>query len=134
LQLTRYGPAHSGFATVQKTLTALWSDIRRLANPASLDFLPVSEGIEDHATQALAAAEKLDTLVEHVRYLIAIELVIAAQAIDLRGTASGSLGNVAQRAYARVREAVSVLDHDRPLGPDFERIEALVRDGAFAAD
>ena len=134
LQLTRHGPAHSGFATAQKTLTALWSDIRRLANPASLDFLPVSEGIEDHATQALATAEKLDTLVDRVRYLIAIELVIAAQAIDLRGTKSASLGIGPQRAYARVREAVSVLDSDRPLGPDFERMEALVRDGAFAPD
>jgi histidine ammonia-lyase len=134
LQLTRHGPAHSGFATAQKTLTALWADIRRLANPASLDFLPVSEGIEDHATQALAAAEKLDTLVDRVRYLIAIELVIAAQAIDLRGTTSASLGSGARHAYARVRDAVSVLDSDRPLGPDFERIEALVRDGVFAPD
>ena len=134
LQLTRHGPAHSGFATAQKTLTALWSDIRRLANPASLDFLPVSEGIEDHATQALATAEKLDALVDRVRYLIAIELVIAAQAVDLRGIASASLGIGAQHAYARVRESVSVLDGDRPLGPDFERVEALVRDGAFAPD
>ena len=113
-------------------MTALWADIRRLANPASLDFLPVSEGIEDHATQALAAAEKLDVLVDRVRYLIAIELVIAAQAIDLRGIASASLGIGAQHAYARVRESVSVLDGDRPLGPDFERMEALVRNGAFA--
>ena len=43
LQLTRHGPAHSGFATVQKTLTALYNEIRHRANPASLDFLPVSE-------------------------------------------------------------------------------------------
>ena len=48
LQLTRRGPAHSGFATVQKTLTALWSEIRLRANPASLDFFPISEGAEDH--------------------------------------------------------------------------------------
>ena len=130
LQLTRYGPAHSGFATVQKTLTALWGDIRRLANPASLDFFPVSGQIEDHATQALAAAEKLATLVERVRYLVAIELVIAAQAIDLRGDV-GRLGGGPKRTYTLVREAVRMLDGDRPLGPDFDRIEALVRDRAF---
>src|SRR5207237_146177 len=98
---------------------------RRRPNPASLVLLPVSERIEDHATQALATAGKLDTLVDRVRYLIAIELVIAAQAIDLRGTKIASLGIGPQRAYARVREAVSVLDSDRPLGPDFERMEAL---------
>ena len=131
LQLTRHGSAHSGFATVQKTLTALWSDIRRHANPASLDFLPVSEGIEDHATQALATVEKLATLADCVRYLIAIELVIAAQAIDLRGIAIESLGAGPRRAYAHIREAVAVLDGDRPLGPDFDRVEALVRAGAF---
>lgn len=133
LQLTPHGPAHSGFATVQKTLTALWSDVRRLANPASLDYLPVSAGIEDHATQALAAVEKLGTIVERVRYLTAIELAIAAQALDLRGVAVGSLGAGPRLAYARVRDTVPALDADRPLGPDFDRIEALVRDGAFGA-
>jgi histidine ammonia-lyase len=54
LQLTRHGPAHSGFATVQKTLTALYNRMRHLANPACLDFLPVSERIEDHATMVLS--------------------------------------------------------------------------------
>src|SRR5439155_597618 len=47
LQLTRHGPEESGFATVQKTLTALYNEIRLRANPGSLDFLPVSERIED---------------------------------------------------------------------------------------
>jgi histidine ammonia-lyase len=134
LQLTRHGPAHSGFATVQKTLTALWGEVRRLANPASLDYLPVSAGIEDHATQALAAVEKLATLVDRVRYLVAIELVIAAQALDLRGVAIASLGSGPQRAYARVRETVPMLDGDRSLGPDFDRAEALVRGGVFGRD
>jgi histidine ammonia-lyase len=129
LQLTRHGPAHSGFATVQKTLTALWGDIRRLANPASLDFLPVSEQIEDHATQTLSVVEKLDSLVSCVRYLVAIELVIAAQAIDLRGLDQATLGTGPRRAYERVRSAASVLDDDRPLGPDIDRVEALVRTG-----
>src|SRR6185312_13162075 len=59
LQLTRHGPAHSGFATIQKTLTALWAEIRHRANPGSLDFLPVSESVEDHATMALFVVEKL---------------------------------------------------------------------------
>ncbi|HEY4138463.1 MAG TPA: aromatic amino acid lyase [Casimicrobiaceae bacterium] len=134
LQLTRHGPAHSGFATVQKTLAALWGEIRRLANPASLDYMPVSAGIEDHATQALAAVEKLATLVDRVRYLVAIELVIAAQALDLRGIAVASLGSGPLRAYARVREAVPMLDGDRPLGPDIDRAEALVRGGVFGRD
>jgi len=133
LQLTRHGPAHSGFATVQKTLTALWGEIRRLANPGSLDFLPVSEQIEDHATHALAVVEKLDALVNSVRYLVAIELMIAAQAVDLRELDHAMLGHGPRRAYERVRAVVPVLDGDRALGPDIDRIEPLVRASRFGS-
>ncbi|UUZ74754.1 aromatic amino acid lyase [Polaromonas sp. P1(28)-13] len=92
LQLTRHGPAHSGFATVQKTLTALWAEIRLRANPGSLDYLPVSEALEDHACMALGVAEKLGELLEHVRYLIAIELLVSAQAVDLREVDEAVMG------------------------------------------
>ena len=133
LQLTRHGPAHSGFATLQKTLTALWSEIRLRANPGSLDFLPVSEGVEDHATMALGTVEKLAEMVERIRYIIAIELLVASQAIDLRELDVHALGAGAGAAYARVREIVPMLDADRPLGPDVEAIAARVAAGAFAA-
>src|SRR5205085_3602371 len=69
LQLTRHGPAHSGFATLQKTATALLAEIRQHANPGSLDFLPVSEAIEDHAPMTLGVVEKLSALLTRVRYL-----------------------------------------------------------------
>jgi histidine ammonia-lyase len=131
LQLTRHGPAHSGFATLQKTLTALWSEIRARANPASLDFLPVSESVEDHATMALGSVERLAEMQERVRYVVAIELIVAAQAIDLRGLAPDVLGTGACAGFARVRQVVPMLDGDRPLGPDVDLIAARVADGAF---
>jgi len=133
LQLTRHGPAHSGFATLPKTLTALWSEIRLRANPGSLDFLPVSEGIEDHATMALGTVEKLAELLERTRYVVAIELAVAAQAIDLRELDVAMLGVGARAAYARVRETVAFLDGDRPLGPDVDAVALRVADGAFGA-
>jgi histidine ammonia-lyase len=77
--------------------------------------------------------EKLDSLVSCVRYLVAIELVIAAQAIDLRELDPTSLGSGPRRAYERVRASVAVLDGDRPLGPDIDRIEALVDAGRFGS-
>ena len=58
LQLTTRGPEHSGFATIQKTLTALYNEIRHLANPASLDSLPVSEAVEDHAPMAPTSSRR----------------------------------------------------------------------------
>lgn len=130
LQLTRHGPAHSGFATSQKTLTALANEVRLRANPCSVDFLPVSERVEDHAPMALAAVEKLAEAIERARYVAAIESVIAAQAVDLRGTPIDTLGRGAAALYRRLRAEVATLDGDRPLGADFERACWLLREGA----
>ena len=131
LQLTRHGPAHSGFATVQKTLTALWAEIRLRANPGSLDYLPVSEGLEDHACMALGVAEKLGEQVGRIRYLIAIELLVSAQAVDLRELDEAGMGEGARLAYRQLRQIVPVLDEDRPLGPDIDRMQRAVAAGLF---
>lgn len=131
LQLTAFGPEHSGFATLQKTLTALWNEIRHLANPASLDSLPVSETVEDHAPMAANVVAKTGALVPCLRLLAAIELLTAAQAIDLRGAPAAALGRGAARAYAAVRGRVPRLDEDRPLGPDVEAVAGLIADGAL---
>ena len=85
---------------------------------------------EEHA---LAVVEKLDALVNSVRYLVAIELMIATQAVDLRELDHAMLGHGPRRAYERVRAVVPVLDGDRALGPDIERIEALVRASRFGS-
>ena len=130
LQLTRHGPTHSGFATVQKTLTALYNEIRHAANPASLDFLPVSEAVEDHAPMTPHAIAKSVVIACNLRYLAAIELLTAAQAVDLRGLDPDTLGRGAKAAYDAVRKAVPTLDADRPIGPDIEAIEHLVAAGA----
>ena len=133
LQLTRYGPQESGFATVQKTLTAIYNEIRLRANPGSLDFLPVSERIEDHAPMTLGVVEKLAEIVDRAQYLVAIECLIAAQAVDLRELDPDALGGGARLLYRRVRAEVPRLDHDRPLGPDIDRMDRLLRSGAVAA-
>ncbi|WP_394787242.1 histidine ammonia-lyase [Rhodoferax sp.] len=131
LQLTRHGPAHSGFATVQKTLTALWAEIRLRANPGSLDFIPVSEGLEDHACMAFGVVEKLAELLERVQYLVAIELLVAAQAVDLRALDVSQMGEGALAAYQQLRAMVPMLDEDRPLGPDIDRVYQAVAAGVF---
>ena len=132
LQLTRHGPGHSGFATTQKTLTSLWNRIRHAANPASLDFLPVSESIEDHAPMTPNVVAKTATIADDLRWLAAIELLAAAQAVDLRGVDRETLGAGARAAFDAVRARVPMLDTDRPLGPDIEAIAALLAAGPIA--
>lgn len=132
LQLTRHGPAHSGFASIQKTLVVLWSEIRQRANPGSLDYMAVSETLEDHATMSLSVAEKLAESLERVHYLIAIELIIAAQAVDLRGLQRTRLGHGARQAYDQVRALVPMLDEDRSMGPDIEQVCHAVATGVFS--
>jgi histidine ammonia-lyase len=128
LQLTRHGPRQSGFATVQKTLTALLNDLRHWANPSCLDFLPVSERIEDHAPMAMHSVMKIDEMAKRLVYLAAIEGVIAAQAVDLRAPEVGAtMGEGARATYDAVRERVAFLDNDRPLGPDIEKVADWLR-------
>ena len=128
LQLTRHGPAHSGFAAVQKTLTSLYNRMRHLANPACLDFLPVSERIEDHATMVMNVVEKTIAMLEPLHYLAAIETLIAAQAVDLRAPSPrDSLGRGAARLHAALRAQVTMLEGDRSLGPDIEAAARVLR-------
>ena len=129
LHLTLHGPAHSGFATVQKTLIALYNKMRHLANPCCLDFLPVSERIEDHATMAMNVIDKTSAMIEPLHYLAAIEALIGAQAVDLRDAALpvASLGRGASALYILLREQVPLLDHDRPIGPDIETAAKVLR-------
>jgi histidine ammonia-lyase len=131
LHLTLHGPDHSGFATIQKTLVALYGTIRHLANPASLDAVPVSEMVEDHATMASHTVAKAGAMSPHLRMLAAVELLAAAQAVDLRGLRSDALGGGARHAHAAVRAHVPMLDVDRPHGPDIEIVCAAIAAGAL---
>ncbi len=121
--------SHSGFATLQKTITCMNAEVRRAANPASLDYLPVANGQEDHATMAFQAVAKTATMVTHLRYLVAIELLVAAQAIDLRGRPQ--LGRGTRAAYEIVRSVVAPLEDDRVIAPDVEAVHAVVTSGEF---
>jgi histidine ammonia-lyase len=126
--LSPLGPTRAGFAAVQKTIAALDADIRHLALPASLAVYAVADGVEDHASMALQVVEKAAQIVRRVRLLAAIELMVAAQALDLRPV---PLGAPMRSAYAAVRGVVSMLREDRVTGPDIERIASLIEDGSL---
>jgi len=68
----------------QVSAAALVSENKILAHPASVDSIPSSAGREDHVSMGATAALKLATIHDHVRLVLAIELLCAAQGIDLR--------------------------------------------------
>lgn len=127
--LTPQGQSRTGFATVQKTIAALEAEIRHLALPASLGVLPVADGIEDHASMAPAVVAKTGAIVERLRWLTAIELAAAAQAVDFRGPLVIGIGTRAVHAF--VRGLVAPLEEDRSQGPDFERLAQSIAAGSL---
>jgi histidine ammonia-lyase len=115
----------------QYTAAALVSENKVLAHPASVDSIPTSANQEDHVSMGAISARNARTVVGHVERILAIELVVAAQALDLRlaesdGAAPGA--GVAE-ALARVRARIRHLDGDREPGPDLAAATALVHNG-----
>jgi histidine ammonia-lyase len=129
--LTPMGGARTGFATVQKTASSLEATIRNLALPVGALTAPVADGVEDYAPMTPRVVEKTHELVRHLARLTAIELVTAAQAIDLRGDVK--LGRGTAKAFAAVRRIVTKLEEDRPTGPDFERLAEAILAGRIVA-
>jgi histidine ammonia-lyase len=125
--LSPVGGASVGFNALQKTAAALHAEIRLKAAPASLDAIVVSDTVEDHATHAMLCVRKLGEQLQLYRYLLAIEALVAAQAVDLRK--SEKLGAGSQVIFDAVRSVVGVLQLDRPPGPD-----AMAVNGVLCSD
>lgn len=129
--LSPVGGASAGFVPLQKAVSAILAAIRHNANPVVLDFLPVSEGAEDHATQTPLAVAKCADMVALWRRLVAFELMAAAQAVDLRGGIRLAPGTAA--VHAQVRKLVEPLHEDRPLGPDADALYTALSSGKWQA-
>lgn len=120
---------NSGLGVLQKTVTMLNAHVRYLAAPASLDFMPVAGSIEDHSTMATTVVGKLEEQIEAAEQILSIEMLTAAQAIDMReGT---TLGRGTRVAYDRLREAVPFMAEDRNVSLDVATVCRLVRNGSL---
>ena len=122
--LSPVGGASAGFVPMQKSLAALHAEIRLKATPAGIDGIVVSEMVEDIATNSVLAVSKLREQLEPLRWLISLEAMVAAQAVDLRRAIEPDLklGLGAAAVYDSVRQAVPALASDRPTGPDAAEI------------
>jgi histidine ammonia-lyase len=126
-QLTARPGINCGFGVIQKPLTALNAENRFLASPASLDFIPVADSIEDHATNATMTVNKAAVMLDNVRYVLAIELMSAAQAIDLCDNAP--LGPVGRATHEAIRTAVPFIADDDILSTGIVAVHKLIASG-----
>ena len=123
------GLAESALSEFGVPAQALAVEAKLLAQPVSIESASTShhEGIEDRVTLAPLAARRLGQMVELGERLVAIELVVAAQAIDLRGRPQ--LGRATARAYDAVRARLPMTAKGEPPPQDLEPVCALVRSG-----
>ena len=148
---------NSGMMIAQYTAAALVSECKTLAHPDSVDSIPSSADWEDHVSMSMNAGLHALKVLENARYVVAIEMLCAAQALDFRlaglhfwreepwrkengkwrkdvcmykwETEPLAPGVGTRAAYETIRAAASKVEQDRPLHPDIERIAAMIADG-----
>lgn len=130
-QLTRFlapDPQTLAFSAIQKAYVSMDSENRALAMPTSLNYLNVAGGIEDVATNSLLTVHRLERLNDNLRCILGMELLHAAQAVDLRRRKDPNLklGVGSEALLSAYRQVVPFLDRDRPLTPDIRSSDSFV--------
>jgi histidine ammonia-lyase len=119
----------SGYMIAHVAAAALLAESRVLAHPSSVDSVPTSGGKEDHVSMGMTGALKLRQSVENAEYVLAIELMAAAEGLEYRRPLRPARRVAA--AWELVRQQVPKLTTDRALQPDIERLRLAIRNGDF---
>jgi len=125
--LAKNSGLNSGFMIAQVTSAALVAESRILSHPASVDSIPSSAGREDHVSMGMTAALKARQVVDHVTHVLAIELLVAAQAVDFRAPVKP--GHGVHVAHQLIRTKVPHMDVDRELHKDVRAVVSLIESG-----
>lgn len=115
---------NSGFMISQYAAAAIVSQNKQLCTPASVDSIVSSNGQEDHVSMGANAATKLLRVVRNVESVLGIELLTAAQALDMRRPAKSSPG--LEGIVSRLRSKVSFMEQDRVLHDDMVAAASLI--------
>lgn len=123
--LTENGGLESGFMIAQYTAAAIASQNKQLCTPASVDSIVSSNGQEDHVSMAANAATKCFRVVENLERLLAIEFMVAAQALSFRKPLQSS--DIIENTLADYRKCVPILRGDRILQKDINETILFLR-------
>jgi histidine ammonia-lyase len=119
----------SGHMIAQYTQAAIVSELKRLAVPASVDSIPSSAMQEDHVSMGWSAARKLRRSIDGLQRVLAVEILTAARALDMRAPLEPSPATAAVRT--ELRAYVEGPGTDRHLAPEIEHSVRLVADGTY---
>ena len=130
--LTTEGGVNSGFMIVQYSAASMVSENKVLAHPASVDSIPSSANQEDMVSMGTTAARKAGWILQNTLSVLAMELLTACQAVDIRRRKNShgqGLSPVHEALFNHVREKVDFFEIDREIWPDIKAVEAMVRSG-----
>ena len=122
--LTKNGGLNSGFMIAQYSAASLVSENKVLAHPASVDSISSSANQEDHVSMGTIAARQANEILGNVMHVLSIELLAACQAIDFDD--NKKLGVGTRVAYDLVRREVPVLEEDRVMHLDMDKVFKLI--------
>jgi histidine ammonia-lyase len=125
--LVEHSGMNTGFMIVQYSAASVVSESKSLAHPAGIDSIPSSAGQEDHVSMGMTAARHARECVSNAEFVVAAEVLAAAQGIDLRGPLTPGEGTAA--AHRAVREHVAFLTEDHALKADLDAGVELVESG-----
>ncbi len=127
------GGLNSGFMIPQYTAAALVSENKVLSHPASVDSIPTSANTEDHVSMGTIAARKAMTVLEHLEYILAIEVLAAYQGLQFREPLLP--GKPIRRMIEKLEQhGIRRYHRDRVMYPDIEAVRRLLRDRGWRAE
>jgi histidine ammonia-lyase len=127
--LTARGGLNSGFMIIQVAAASIVSENKTLCHPASVDSIPTSADKEDHVSMGAWAARKAAKVVTNTKRVLSLELMAAAQGIDLIRPMRSS--PAIEKAHELVRRQVKRLDEDRAFFEDYDGIEDVINSKEF---
>lgn len=122
---------NSGMMISQYTADSLLSEQRVLVNPAYVNSIPGAGSQEDYVSMGMTTAIKNQQILENAQAIIGIELMAAAQALDLRAR---KFGDGVEIAHETIRKYVDFIEEDRILVHDHKIMSELVKDGSIVSE
>jgi len=120
---------NSGFMIPQYTSAALASENKSLVWPASADSIPTSLGQEDHVSMGSISGRKLNAIIDNLEYILAVELICAAQAFDYRKPLKS--GVILEECHELIRSEIDHAEEDRVFADDIKKAHKLITSGSL---